>query len=79
MEHIKIEIKGNVVKYAQLTAEQGYCFYDADAEVKTYINSIATPILDETELARRYIAIIGDADYLNIQLEKEREVKDANE
>lgn len=76
MEHIKIEIKGNIYKYAKLTADYGYCFYDIDAEERNYITSISTPITDETELARKYIVVQGNAEKLNAELEKEREVQD---
>ena len=75
MEHIKIEIKGKFTKYAELTAHCGYCFYDIDEEQRQYMTSIATPILDETELARKYIVVQGNAEKLNEQLEKEREVQ----
>lgn len=67
MEHIKIEILGNIHKYTELTAEQGYCFYDVDDEQPYYMTSISTPILDETELARKYIVVQGDADQMNEQ------------
>lgn len=78
MEHINIEIKGNVIRYAQLTAEQGYCFYDLDEEQRYYLTSIATPILDESELQRKFVAVLGYADVLNKQLEKEREELEQN-
>lgn len=71
MEHIKIEIRGNIHKYSYLEAEQGYCFYDIDDEQRQYMTSISTPIIDETELARKYVVVIGDADYLNMELQKE--------
>lgn len=73
MEHIKIEIKGKFTKYAELIAEQGYCFYDVDDEQRYYMTSIATPIIDIEELKRKYIVVIGDADYLNIQLQEENQ------
>lgn len=72
MEHIKIIIKGKIYKYAELTADYGYCFYDADDEYKSYMTSISTPITNEVELARKYIVVQGDADMLNAELEKER-------
>lgn len=71
MEHINIEIKGNIHKYSYLEAEQGYCFYDVDDEVRNYMTSISTSILDETELARKYVVIQGDAEKLNEELTKE--------
>lgn len=70
MEHITIEIKGKFTKYAELTAENGYCVYDVDAilEERYYTTNISTPILDETELARKYVVVQGDADVLNNEL-----------
>ena len=65
MEHIKIEIKGKFTKYAELTAEQGYCFYDVDDEQRYYTTSTSTPITDLDELKRKYIVIYGDADKFN--------------
>ena len=76
MEHIKIEIKGNIHKYSYLVADYGYCFYDADDEQRYYMTSISTPMLDLSELARKYIVVQGNAERLNEQLEKEREVQD---
>lgn len=73
MEYIKIEIKGNIHKYAELTADQGYCFYDVDEENIHYMTAIATPIIDENELARKYIVVQGDADKLNEELIKQME------
>ena len=72
MEHIKIEILGNIHKYSYLEAEQGYCFYDVDEEERYYMTSISTPIIDETELARKYVVVFGDAEDLNAELEIER-------
>ena len=70
MEHIKIEIKGNIHKYAELTAENGYCFYDVDEQERCYMTSTSTPIMDESEIARKYIVVQGDADKLNEELQK---------
>jgi alpha-galactosidase/6-phospho-beta-glucosidase family protein len=77
MEHIKIEIKGNINKYSYLEAEQGFCFYDIDEEKKQYITSISTPILDETELTRKYIVVFGNAEKLNKEIE-EKEIENAD-
>jgi hypothetical protein len=71
MEHIKIEIKGKFTKYAELRADYGYCFYDIDDEERNYMTYIATPIIDETELARKYVVVFGNAEKLNEELEKE--------
>lgn len=79
MEHIKIKIKGNIHKYAELEAEQGFCFYDADSEEKYYMVGISTPITDEKELARKYVVTKGDAEKLNQELELEREKEKENE
>ena len=67
MEHVTIEIKGKFTKYAELTAENGYCFYDADAilEERFYTTSISTPMTEETELARKYVVVQGNAEVLN--------------
>lgn len=73
MEHINIEIKGKFNKYAVLTAEQGYCFYDINEEELNYINQIFTPIIDKIELEKTYVVVQGYADVLNEQLNKERE------
>lgn len=73
MEHIKIEIKGRFTRYAELTAHYGYCFYDIDEEQRYYMTSIATPVTDETELARKYVVVEGDADKLNEELQNLQE------
>lgn len=73
MDGIIIEnIKGKFVDYAILTAEDGYCFYDTDEEERNYMTSIITPITDQAELERKYVAIQGDAKELNTELEKQR-------
>ena len=73
MEHIKIEIKGKFTKYAEVTAEQGYCFYDVDEEERQYTEKMFTPVIDESELARKYVVVLGYADVLNAELERQRE------
>lgn len=73
MEHLSIEIKGNFTKYAEITAEQGYCFYDVDEEARQYAEKIFTPIIDESELARKYVVVLGYANVLNEELERQRE------
>ena len=76
MENIIIEnIKGKFVDYTQLTAESGYCFYDKDQaeEERNFLTSITTPITDEQELERKYVAVWGNADELNAKLEEERQ------
>ena len=67
-------IHGKFINYAQLTALDGYCFYDVDAteEEKTYMTKLTTSITDINELERKYVAIYGDAELLNAELEKTR-------
>lgn len=75
---IRIEIVGKTRNYNDLIAENGYCFYDADLpqEERNYMTSISTPITDENELKRKFVAVLGNADELNEQLQKEREEKE---
>lgn len=73
---IKREIQGKFNKYTELRSLQGYCFYDADEEQRQYITSILTPITDEAELQRKYVAVYGNADQLNNESQKQREVED---
>lgn len=79
MEHLKITIKGEHSLYAEIIAEQGYCFYDIDSEEKQYFEKMFTPITDENELARKYVVVLGYADVLNAELERQREEKQSNE
>ena len=71
---IKKEIQGKFNKYTQLTSLNGYCFYDIDETERSYLTSITTPITDEVELERKYVVVLGNADKLNEELQKEREV-----
>lgn len=73
---VKREIQVRFNKYTELRSLQGYCFYDADEEQRQYMTSILTPITDEAELSRKYVAVYGDADQLNEELQKQREVED---
>jgi hypothetical protein len=73
MEHLSIEMKGKFTKYAEITAEQGYCFYDVDEEERKYFEKIFTPIIDETEIARKYVVVLGYAHVLNEELARQRE------
>ena len=68
---IKKEIQGRFNNYIELTAEQGYCFYDVDDEERNYMTKLATPIMDEVELERKFKVVYGDADKLNEDLQKE--------
>jgi hypothetical protein len=72
---VKKEIQGKFNKYTELRSLQGYCFYDADETGRQYITSVLTPITNEVELARKYIAVYGDADKLNEELRKQRVVE----
>lgn len=76
---IKKEIQGRFNNYIELFAEQGYCFYDVDAEERNYMTRIATPIMDETELDRKFKVVHGDAENLNEELQKAREVQNGNQ
>lgn len=74
MDGIRIKnIKGTIVDYTILTAENGYCFYDTDDEQQNYVTSITTPITERSELERKYVAVWGDADELNGKLDEERQ------
>lgn len=73
MEHINIEIKGKFNQYAVLTAEQGWCFYDANEEYRNYMIQTFTPITDLAELEKTYIVVQGNADVLNEELRGETE------
>ena len=79
MEHLTIEIKGKFTKYAEVTTEQGYCFYDVDEEERHYAEKMFTPVTDENELARKYVVVLGYADVLNAELERQREEQETNE
>lgn len=70
---IKKDIQGKFHNYTELTSLQGYCFYDVDETERTYTTSILTPITDEAELERKYIVVMGNADVLNEELQKQRE------
>ena len=73
MDEIIIEnIKGRSIEYSRITALNGYCFYDKDEEVLSYMDSITTPVTDPQEIAKKYIVIKGNAEELNKALEKER-------
>ena len=72
---VKKDIQGNFNKYTKLKSLQGYCFYDVDSTERQYMTSVLTPITNEAELARKYIAVYGDADKLNEELRKQRVVE----
>ena len=64
-------INGRFYTYAKVWVADGYCFYDIDDEQRQYMNSITTPITDETELKRKYVVVQGDMEKLNEELQKE--------
>lgn len=74
---MKKEIQGRFTTYTELTSQAGYCFYDADDEERNYLTSIMTPITDEAELERKYVVVQGDADKLNDELQKQRELENS--
>lgn len=80
MEHIDIKVKGKFTKYTELTAEQGYCFYDIDdaEEERQYMEYIATPITSEETLKSKYIVVEGSANKLNEEKEILEEIVDNN-
>lgn len=73
---IKKDIQGRFHKYTELTSLQGCCFYDVDETERQYMNSILTPITNEAELERKYVVVFGDAEKLNEELQKEKEIED---
>lgn len=66
---IKNVITGKFRNYVELKSLSGYCFYDADLpeNERIYMTYIATPILDDAELERKYIIVYGNADKLNAE------------
>ena len=72
MELIKNFINGKFRTYTEVRSPQGYCFYDVDEEVRNYIEYIATPIVDEKELERKFVLVEGNAEELNEELERQR-------
>lgn len=78
MEGVKIEnIKGRFIDFTNLTAEDGYCFYDVDdkEEDRNYLTFITTPIVDRQELERKYVPCWGNADELNAECIRRREAQ----
>lgn len=68
MELIINIINGRFNNYSEVKALSGYCFYDVDDEERQYMNSIITPLTDETEIKRKYVVVVGDAEKLNQEL-----------
>ena len=71
MELIIKTINGKFRTYVEVRSPLGYCFYDVDAEERNYLEYIATPILNEEELKRKFVLVEGNADALNEQLQQE--------
>ena len=69
----KMLINGRFVNYFQLTIQNGYCFYDVDADDRHYMTSITIPLMSDAEIERRFVVVQGNADKLNEELAKERE------
>lgn len=64
-------VNGKFRNYTEVRVPVGYYFYDVDEEERQYMTYIATPILDETEIIRKFVVVEGDADKLNEELQKE--------
>ena len=76
MELIINFVNGKFRTYAEVRSSQGYCFYDIDEQDRSYTNYIATPILNEEELKRKFVLVEGNADELNEELlEKPNEIR----
>lgn len=72
MELIKNFINGKFRTYTEVRSPQGYCFYDVDESERIYTEYIATPIVDEKELERKFVLVEGNANELNEELERQR-------
>lgn len=75
MELIINCVNGKFRTYAEVRSPQGYCFYDVDTEERNYLEYIATPILDEQELDRKFVLVEGNAEELNAKLQEENKLK----
>ena len=62
-------IKGKFNDFTEVRSPIGYCFYDIDETEKSYTDYIATPILNEEELKRKFVVVEGNADVLNEKIE----------
>ena len=70
MELIKKRVNGKFKDYTEVRSPLGYCFYDIDAKERNYLEYIATPILNEEELKRKFVLVEGNAEKLNEELQK---------
>lgn len=63
-------IVGKFITYTQLIADDGYCFYDKDANETDlqYHTNLKTPENDVLKLKEKYVAVLGNADVLNQEL-----------
>lgn len=69
-------VNGKFRTYAEVRSPIGYCFYDAEAEERNYLEYIASPILNEEKLKRKFVLVEGDAEKLNEELsEKSNEIE----
>ena len=71
MELIINFVNGKFRTYAEVRSPQGYCFYDVDEADRDYAEYIATPILNEEELKRKFVLVEGNADEMNEKLQQE--------
>ena len=65
---IKMQVViGKFITYTELIADNGYCFYDKDADETDlqYHTDLKTPETDVLVLAEKYVAVLGDAEKLN--------------
>ena len=68
---IKMQVViGKFITYTELIADNGYCFYDKDANETDlqYHTNLKTPETDVLVLAEKYVAVLGDAEKLNQEL-----------
>ena len=63
-------IVGKFITYTQLIADDGYCFYDknADKYELQYYTDLMTPENDVLKLKEKYVAVLGNPDVLNQEL-----------
>lgn len=65
-------INGKFRDYTEVRVANGYSFYDVDAEELNYLEYIATPIVDEQEIRRKFVVVKGNAEELNEKLQEEQ-------
>ena len=72
MELIIKHINGRFTNYSEVTAPNGYCFYDKDEENRNYMEKIITPVTDVEKLHNQFLLVEGNADKLNEELQNEQ-------